>query len=326
MSELKQPHDALFKKMFSSVLYASSELASVLPVTLVRQLDFSTLALCAGAYVDEALAGSQSDLLFSAQINGRASFVYLLFEHQSQVDALMPLRLMKYVLRVLEQHVERAGGSSRALPLPLVVPVVLYHGEKRWTAARSLQDLFDLEQVAASGVGELLPQLGFVLDDLTEQSDSALESRRLHLATLVTLWLLRDARNRARFRRAREHWIPLLALVLDLPNGAQLLETFFRYIGVVANEEEAQALSEGLQAYRPEAKEVLMTLAEKWFSEGEAKGKAEGKAETLRKLLTLKFGELPAAVSERLSSATEGELDDAIERVLSATTLDQVVL
>lgn len=40
-----------------------------------------------------------------------------------------------------------------------------------------------------------------------------------------------------------------------------------------------------------------MTLAEKWFTQGEAKGKAEGKAEgraeSLRKLVTLKFGELP---------------------------------
>jgi hypothetical protein len=64
-----------------------------------------------------------------------------------------------------------------------------------------------------------------------------------------------------------------------------------------------------------------MTLAEKWFTQGEAKGKAE----SLRKLLTLKFGELPQAIAQRLATASEPELDLFIERVLSAATLDQVI-
>jgi predicted transposase/invertase (TIGR01784 family) len=83
VSEPAQPHDALFKQTFSQVAHAAAELRAVLPPTLVREIDFSTLELCSGSYVDQALLGSQSDLLFSAKVAGKPALLYLLFEHQS---------------------------------------------------------------------------------------------------------------------------------------------------------------------------------------------------------------------------------------------------
>ena len=55
-----------------------------------------------------------------------------------------------------------------------------------------------------------------------------------------------------------------------------------------------------------------------------AEGKAEGKAELLRKLLTLKFGELPEATARRIASGSEAELELWVERVLTADTLDVI--
>jgi Fic family protein len=94
----------------------------------------------------------------------------------------------------------------------------------------------------------------------------------------------------------------------------------------VADETAAQALNNALQTTKPEAKDALMTLAEKWIAEGEARGEARGKAETLRKQLTLKFGELSAATLSRLATASEAEIDRFIERILTASTLDEVLV
>jgi predicted transposase/invertase (TIGR01784 family) len=129
VTEPTQPHDASFKKTFSQVAHAAGELRAVLPPALVERIDFSSLALCSGSYVDEALRGSQSDLLFSARISSKPAFLYLLFEHQSRPDVLMPLRLLGYILRILDDYVKNAESPARALPLPLVVPVVLHHGD-----------------------------------------------------------------------------------------------------------------------------------------------------------------------------------------------------
>jgi flagellar biosynthesis/type III secretory pathway protein FliH len=216
----------------------------------------------------------------------------------------------------------------------MVIPVVLHHGEGRWSAAVRLEDLFDSDLITKAGAHDLVPRLSFVLDDLTDQTDEALEARQMGLEALLALWALRDARNRRRLEAAVEHWVPALARLLDGPNGRQALWTLFRYILAVADEAAAQSLAQALQARKPEAKEAIMTLAEKWFTEGRAEGKAEGraegkaegKAESLRKLLTLKFGDVPQPVLHRLANASEAELDRFTERLLSAATIDEALV
>jgi hypothetical protein len=45
----------------------------------------------------------------------------------------------------------------------------------------------------------------------------------------------------------------------------------------------------------------------------------------LRRLLTLRFGELPEVVSDRLAAAGEAEIEEWLGRVLGARTLDEVL-
>ncbi|MBP7686217.1 MAG: hypothetical protein KBB95_30190, partial [Deltaproteobacteria bacterium] len=74
------------------------------------------------------------------------------------------------------------------------------------------------------------------------------------------------------------------------------------------------------------------TLAEQLIERGVQKGRAEGiqegvakgQRETLARLLTLKFGPLPGAATERLASATHDELAAYTLRVLTAQSLDAV--
>ncbi|MDR2788807.1 MAG: DUF4351 domain-containing protein, partial [Candidatus Accumulibacter sp.] len=53
-------------------------------------------------------------------------------------------------------------------------------------------------------------------------------------------------------------------------------------------------------------------------------GRLEGQANILSKLLKLRFGKLPPEVIERLSRATQDELDAWGEAILSAPTLSAV--
>lgn len=60
------------------------------------------------------------------------------------------------------------------------------------------------------------------------------------------------------------------------------------------------------------------------MQQGIQRGLIEGRADTLRRQLTLKFGELPPAASEHLAQAKEAELTLWLERVLFANSLDEV--
>ena len=60
-------------------------------------------------------------------------------------------------------------------------------------------------------------------------------------------------------------------------------------------------------------------------AEGRAEGQAEGRAALLQRLLTRRFGALPAEVTGRLSAATIEELDAIGERLLSAQSLEEAL-
>jgi len=147
----------------------------------------------------------------------------------------MPFRILRYVVRILERHVE-GKTPTEALPLPVVIPVVLHHSEGRWSPARRLEDLFDGDLVTRAALHELIPRLSFVLDDLSELPDEVLESRALGLVPSLTLWALRDARNPARLLQSIEHWANAMAELLRAPNGREALGTLFRYITLVADD------------------------------------------------------------------------------------------
>jgi hypothetical protein len=65
-----------------------------------------------------------------------------------------------------------------------------------------------------------------------------------------------------------------------------------------------------------------------WMAEGRAEGKAEGrrlgKAETLKNLVSHRWGELPAWAVDRIDRADVDTLDSWTYRVLDATALEDV--
>jgi predicted transposase YdaD len=98
----------------------------------------------------------------------------------------------------------------------------------------------------------------------------------------------------------------------------------------------SEAARKGLQAMDPAKYEFQSEFARRYLSqgraeghaEGEAKGRAEGRAEgagrVLLKQLTLKFGPLQDSVVARLQTASLEELELWTERILSASTLEDV--
>lgn len=76
---------------------------------------------------------------------------------------------------------------------------------------------------------------------------------------------------------------------------------------------------------------MVQTIAEAYIEEGVAKGVAKGQLlanrETLRRLLTLRFGNVPKAVLEQIDSTTDlARLQNALDQVLQLKSLDELAL
>ena len=111
--------------------------------------------------------------------------LYLLFEHKSWSDSWVTLQLLRYMTRIWSRH-ER---EIRRLPLPPVIPIVIFHGRSR-RARTDFASLFD-EELPAS-MRRCCPSFRVETLNLT-----GLESEAMALAPPVLaagLWALKNAR------------------------------------------------------------------------------------------------------------------------------------
>jgi Domain of unknown function (DUF4351) len=101
------------------------------------------------------------------------------------------------------------------------------------------------------------------------------------------------------------------------------LEAVFAYIQLVG-ETPLDKLVVLAARIGPEVEEVVVTTAEQLRAASKTEGLAKGEVRVLVRLLTRKFGAVPAVVRQRIDAASLAQLEIWCDRVLDATTLDEV--
>lgn len=314
------PHDSLFKYVFQQPEHAASELRAIFPSELSARLDWGSLELRPSNFIDDELRGRYADLLFSVRGEGLPAYVYVLFEHQSTSDPLMAFRLLRYVVRVWDSVLAHHPDRKR---LPAVLPVVLYHGKRAWTAATELRELIDLDAETLARVAPYQPQFRFILDDLTHPDDRALRGRALTPLAAAALALLARVRSRATSVLALRRWKDVFRAVEQGKNGREALVVFWEY-ALQVGDMDPKELRKLAQEIGPTASEAYVTAAEILRGDAKAEGRAEGKAEVVLRQLRLKFGEVPEATRQRIVSASSDELDGFADRIITASSIDDV--
>jgi predicted transposase/invertase (TIGR01784 family) len=130
--EIAHPHNNLVQVVMSDLAEARSFLQSYLPQDLSQGLNWSTLKLREGSFIDEDLRGSETDLLYEVEsISGDASlWAYVLLEHQSAPDRWMRFRLLKYCCRIWDMSFQEHSDQRQLRP---IIPLVFYQGERSWS-------------------------------------------------------------------------------------------------------------------------------------------------------------------------------------------------
>jgi len=162
---------------------------------------------------------------------------------------------------------------------------------------------------------ELPEQRFHSIFSLRESHNAALLTDHLELH-LVELPKLRDALDR-NDEPSLVAWGKFLTATAD-----EDLETLAMEDPVLKRAKDALERLSADPAARIRAEQREMAL----FSHelGLSRAHRNGIAEILQRLLTTKFGPLPPAVAARVASASHGELANWADRVLSATTLENV--
>jgi hypothetical protein len=80
------PHDALFEAAFQNPDHAAATFRAVLPPELVRPIDWSSLRLESGSFVDAELRETEGDLAFSVEAGWDAVVFALVFDRRPTLE------------------------------------------------------------------------------------------------------------------------------------------------------------------------------------------------------------------------------------------------
>lgn len=272
MSKLiHQPHDKLVKQSLSDIRVMNDFCKAHLPPSMLNAFDLNTLKLKKNTFISPEYKDSESDVLYTVQLEGSTAYIYLLCEHQTEVDPLMSLRLLHYMIRIWELHIKQHPKDT--LPLPLIYPMVLYGGKSLWDAPLTIFELFGNQQERAQE-WFLSP---YNLIDLHRINDNELQ-RHMWAGLFEFALKYRKTVDYISFLEKVLHWIQKI----EVNQGTDYNKTVLEYLisGIDAEnsdlflEKSAQYLSSKLQG-------EVMTLAQKF----EQKGRREGIEEIARNLL-----------------------------------------
>ncbi len=332
------PHDALFKAAFAHADIARSELELVLPPEVCAHLDMGTLSVHPGSFVDEELGRSETDLLYTVRTaQGGEALVYVLFEHQSSFDVWMPLRLLRYIVRVWDRWV---AEHPEAKAVPLVLPVVLHQGPTGWQKAPELGSALDASKELLAAARPFLPLFRFVLDDLATASLEALSSRTVHALARLVAMAFWSSRSMHRLRAAAPFMAEIGATLERNERTRELLTQLYVYLLRAAQPdvevEEVRTIL--MQVGGPLGQEDIVNAGETLIeqgrveglargrAEGLAQGLAEGRAKAILRVLTARGVAVPTQVREQILGCSDlGVLERWLDRAVTATIAAEVV-
>jgi Putative transposase, YhgA-like len=316
---------------------------------IVDALDFERMEALDTTLIPPTLRRQEADLIFRIPFRvpatSDAAVLYVLVEHQSVEERLLPVRLLGLYWQLLELQCREwrdRGRPESELVLRPVVMVVLHTGETPWRSPLRLADLMRPEPGAEIYVPEyrvhLLDLPAEPLDVLTAGDDPtgwllrALKQERAEtdeFADAVTQAVGRldqlPPTDEALWERGTQY---LLMLVYYRRKPSEQSALWQRMQNALTT---ARRREEVLRMIRSYAEEVRDGMRAEAREEGRAEGRAEGEQDAARRLILTtvleRFGastpEIDAAVRARANLV---ELEQLLRQVLRADRLEDVDL
>ena len=270
-STTNSKHDKLFKIILSNKQEAAKFMNKVLKINY--KIMAEKLELYNKEYITTKFEKMESDIVYKiAEKN-----TYIIIEHQSTVDRLMPYRIFQYTAELLREVIEKDKVKNINYLQPRIIAIVLYTGNRK----RNIQNIDDL-QAPLEGYKKIKPP--YILVDINKFSKRELLEDDLMITKAM---LIEKEKSVEGILNSLEQ---IRKKILANPNKRQmqLFMTIVRYILLSIDDEETKTL---LQAEIEEMKGVeedmlhaTMVLNEA-FEKREKKGRMAGIKEIAKKLL-----------------------------------------
>ena len=286
------PHDALIKKVVENQVARIELLEECLPTKFKSMIDMTTAKVEKETFVEQNLAKQLSDVVLSVQTKeGDKAFIYILLEAQVKPDYFMALRLWKYTLLLCERH-------QKDKKFPLVCPLLIYHGNRKYNAPRNLWELF-----ADPAMARKLLTGDYHLIDLQAMADDKINYSK-HLS--IILYLLKHIHQRDTLKLVEDIFKNCRKAVLidqsqDYLYIKLLIWSIDNKVPVEQKQQLTQIITENLQP--KDSGNVMRSIAQAYIEEGEARGEVKKAMSIARNLL--KAGLSPDIIADSTGLSKE---------------------
>lgn len=282
-NEIVNKHDAVFKEVFSQKRIAKDFIENNIPKEALDIIDTNSMELIKDTFINKELQGSFSDLIYEVKINNRDAYICFLLEHKSYRDKLTIFPLNKYILEAWTAVIQKENREE----LPIILPIVVYHGEKEWSIKTDLRDMIPEFYELPEYFKDRIPVFGY---DLINMGKSGrIDFKKFNKLTALMLTAFRDAFEKDLKTVLREF---LLAVEeAEKEEGEEAIryyvEIYIRYIENIhrdLTEEDIEGEIEKLGGKGAVTMSILQKREEKGKQEGKREGKREGRQEGIKEI------------------------------------------
>ena len=170
--KITDAHDACFKSFFNRKEFVQEFIWYYIPEEIKSHLDLSSIEIDMEGYVSQEFKEFYSDVVASLSFleSDQDLEMYFLFEHKSTPDLYARLQTLNYQV---QKWMHMLKNQKLGKQLPIIVPVVIYHGKTKWKYSLFFEDYFDLP---AEAFRDFIPKYRHILHDIHSMGDESFKT------------------------------------------------------------------------------------------------------------------------------------------------------
>lgn len=172
-------------KIFRTVLDRKSDAIVLINKALNTQLEVQDIEKYNSSFINKVFQNREADIVY--KIKDRS--IFILIEHQTKVDYLMPYRILEYEVAIMQSAIDLDKIKNKESKIPLVISIVLYTGNKKWNAKKYLEENQEKIEEIENGLGN------YNLIDINELTEKELLEDNSFISKMMLIEKSKNTEN-----------------------------------------------------------------------------------------------------------------------------------
>lgn len=320
---------------------------------LANRIDYKRLERLNQTFILNNFKKLEADMLFVTHFLDDSDFsdkevvIYILIEHQSSVDQMMPFRILSYITQIWDRQYrewEKDNVPIQNRRFRPILPIVFYTGNQSWNKPLEMKQLVDLPPV----LGRFIPNHEMLFLNLRDMPSERLVSEDNPFGWILRIIQKEDASETEFGNELKlaienlekmlsgepKNWIKLVSFILAFITHRRDRDQHSRLSNIVQSVVEDKVLREEVEKMeRTMAQELIeegmKAGLKQGLQQGKIEGKIEGRIEGLQEAISLgleiKFGNDGLTLLENIIKIDSIEkLEDIMKALKVSTKVDEI--